>query len=190
MDDQSIRIALKKKILSHHVNDPASLVLDEFGLEYGAARIDLILINSALHGFEIKSDKDTLYRLPHQMSIYNLVLDKVTLVVGYKHAYEALQIVPIWWGVKLAEMGPRGGVYFTDARSPRKNPNIDPNAIVRLLWKKEAMLILHEVGEATGFHSKPREKALSYLVDTFELEELRFKVRTMLMARNNLQFAT
>ncbi len=28
-------------------------------------------------------------------------MDKVTLVVGEKHAKEAIEMVPNWWGLKL-----------------------------------------------------------------------------------------
>lgn len=114
MNDNQIRSALKQKLFVQYFRDSETLILDEVGIRHGAARIDLVVVNGTLHGFEIKSDRDTLKRLPKQVRIYNPVLDRITLVVGHRHADEAMQIVPEWWGVKLAVIGPRGAIHFSN----------------------------------------------------------------------------
>ncbi len=156
MNDYQIRAALKRKLFVQYFRDPETLILDEVGIRHDAARIDLVVVNGTLHGFEIKSDRDTLKRLPDQARIYNSVLDRITLVTGHRHADEATQIIPEWWGVKLAVAGPRDAIHFSNIRAPRNNPSPDILAIAKLLWRDEALAFLDELGVADGLRSKPR----------------------------------
>ena len=119
MDDICLRAALKNKILDRYLKHPTTVIIDELGLSHNTARIDLAVVNGIIHGYEIKSDRDTLRRLPLQIDIYNAVLDRVTLVVGEKHLKKASNAIPEWWGIKLAEMGPRRAVHFTNIRAPK-----------------------------------------------------------------------
>jgi hypothetical protein len=95
-----IRTALKTKILKRYLKDPDAVIIDELGINNGNSRI------------EIKSDSDSLARLPDQIRSFCSVLDRITLVVGYKLAGAALKMVPGWWGVKLAEQKPTGNVHL------------------------------------------------------------------------------
>nr|MBA2702680.1 sce7726 family protein [Blastocatellia bacterium] len=88
MNDKQLRHAVKTKVLERYAGDPETRILDELGLRHGAARIDIAVVNGILHGFELKSDMDSLKRLPHQVQIYSSVLDKVTLVVGRRHEHD------------------------------------------------------------------------------------------------------
>lgn len=155
MNDQQVRATLLRKLSSRFSNDPNTLILEELGLKHGSARVDIVVINGRIHGFEIKSDEDTLDRLPDQQRIFSAVLDRVTLVVGYRHAYDALQIVPEWWGVKLAEETKNGKVSLMEARSPKNNPSPDPRSVASLLWREEALKLLEEFNIADGVRSKP-----------------------------------
>ena len=94
-----VREALHAKVLLAHRDDPHTLVVDELGLCEGEARVDIAVVNGFIHGFEIKSERDTLERLPHQVEVYSLVLDRVTLVVAENHAAHAMEVIPDWWGV-------------------------------------------------------------------------------------------
>jgi len=187
MNDSQIRSALKRKILSRYVGKTKPIIIDEFGLKHGMARIDIIVINHILHGFEIKSDKDTLFRLPDQVRIYNSVLDRVTLVVGYSQAYEALQIIPEWWGVKLATKGPRGGIHFSDARNPKNNPSQDKLSLCELLWKTEALSFLNEIDTMNGFKSKTRSAIYKRLVEIADIKMVHSEVCQQLRIRFDLQ---
>ena len=185
MNDPEIRHALKRRVLSRYVRDPDSLVIDELGLRHGAARVDLVVVNGIIHGFEIKADRDTLYRLPSQASIYNSVLDRATLVAGSRHIEPALDLVPNWWGVIRAVAGPRGGIHFKSERRPRDNPHPDPVAIAKLLWREEALAFLEEVAAAAGVRSKPRAEVYRRLAEVVHLDDLRAIVRRQLAHRRN-----
>jgi hypothetical protein len=183
MNDHHIRAALKRKLLFRYLKDPEALVLDELGLRHGRVRADIVVVNSILHGFEVKSDRDTLKRLPDQARIYNAVFDRMTLVVGYRHAYKAIPMVPDWWGIKLVTMGSHGGIYFSDARLPRNNPSPDIHSIAKLLWRDEALALLEEIGAATGFRSKPRATIYAYLSKVANLELVHSRVCQQLRRR-------
>lgn len=183
--DYQIRSALRRKLLVRYSRDPETFILDELGLRHGAARIDVVVVNNILHGFELKSDRDTLKRLPRQARIYNCVLDRITLIVGYRHVYDALKIVPEWWGVKLVELGQRGAIKFSEVRRPRNNPSPNILAIAKLLWRDEALALLDEIGAANGIRSKPRAALYARLAEVADLNLLRDRVHRQLRCRTN-----
>jgi hypothetical protein len=184
MNDRDIRAVLKEELLRQYANDEDTLVLDEVGLRHGTARIDLLVVNDRLHGYEIKSDRDSLKRLPDQIRVYSSVMDRMTLVVGYRHAYDALRMVPEWWGVRLAAKKKRSGaIVLSDARSPCDNPGVDLNSVVALLWRDEALNILEEMEAAKGVRSKTRTDIYRRLVEVSKPEYLRAKIRQQLKSR-------
>lgn len=186
MNDVELRSAVKRKVLARYLRDKHTVVLEEMSLRHASARIDLAVVNGILHGFELKSDADTLERLPDQARVYSSVFDRVTLIVGYRHAYEALDVIPDWWGVKLAHKGSRGAIHFSDARSPRDNPAQDPLALAALLWRDEALDLLDEVGKADGFRSKPASAIYQRLVESADLDQVHLRVRQRVAQRKTL----
>jgi hypothetical protein len=189
MRDCDVRAALHAKVLAEHHGQPDTLVLDELALWYGTARVDIAVVNGRIHGFEIKSDRDTLDRLDGQARIYNTVLDRVTLVVGVKHVDHAAAAAPGWWGLKLATQGPRRAVHFEELRAPKMNPNIDPVAVAALLWCEELEELLGTVGAVRGFKGKSRDILSRQAAATFPLTDLRAAVRGRLKARGNWRAA-
>lgn len=156
MNDRQVRDALKRRIIAQRMKANSSVLLEEVGLGHGAVKADLVLVGKTLHGFEIKSDGDTLNRLADQVRFYSSVFDRVTLVVGYRHAYEALHLVPEWWGVAVVHKDSRSAIHFADARAAHRNPLPDIDAVVKLLWREEALAFLSRIGQADGMRSKNR----------------------------------
>ncbi len=183
MRDADLRTALLRKLDRRHSRDPQTLILQELGLRHGAARVDVAVVNGSLHGYELKSDSDSLGRLARQARVYSSVLDRVTLVAGRCHVEEAMGLVPGWWGVHVAEMGPRGGVLFSSVRRARNNPSQDIVAVAKLLWREEALDLLHQVGAASGVRSKPRAAIYARLAEVARPEEIRSRVRHQLRNR-------
>lgn len=189
MKDIHIRTALKSKLLSRYAKDPSTLIVDELGLRHGAARVDVAVINGVIHGFELKSDCDTLKRLPSQIKVYNSVLDRITLVVGNRHLKESIGLVPKWWGIKLAEQGRRGAIRFYDIRRPQHNPFQDILAVCKLLWREEALTLLEELDKAEGVRSKPRAMIYAKLAGAEDPDLIRSWVRHQLRSRKNWRSA-
>ena len=70
MSDACIRDALKRELLYEYKDDRQTVIIEELGVQHGTSRIDLAVVNGVLHGFELKSDRDTLTRLP----LYSCIL--------------------------------------------------------------------------------------------------------------------
>jgi hypothetical protein len=188
MRDLDIRKALGSDVLKRHERNMDTLVLHELGLRHGAARVDIAVVNGILHGYEIKSDADTLERLPKQIDVYNRVLDKATLVVGRRHADRAIQQIPFWWGVKIASQGPRGGISFREERPCKFNPSVDPIAVAELLWRSEVLETLRELRIQEKHLRKPRSDLYRDLASMLSIDELREKTRNCLKRRENWRY--
>jgi hypothetical protein len=184
-NDRIIRAALKVELEKLHAGDDKLRIVEEFGIEHGAIRIDIAVVNGLLHGYEIKSDRDTLLRLPEQMDAYNSVFDQVTLVVGKQHLYDAINLVPDWWGITIAKFGSDGSVVLNRIREAGNNAEQRSISIARLLWRSEALQILEDVGKADGLRSKPRELIYDRLCALFDLARLEDRVREVLFFRED-----
>lgn len=121
--------------------------------------------STALWGYEIKSARDTLRRLPRQVEAYSRVLDFAALVVAESHLEAARPLTPSWWEI-LGVGGRAGALTLTRVRRGRRNPTIDPSALVQLLWGDEALALLAERGLDRGVRSKPRRVLWERLVVT------------------------
>ena len=182
MRDSDVRRAVKNWLGSEHAHDPDSYIVEEMGVWSGTVRIDIAIINGSLSGYELKSDRDTLERLPHQRDIYGRVFDYLHLVVGKRHADHAEKLLPTWWGVKIALAGVNG-VELVPHREPTENPNPDPYLIAELLSKEEAVGVLDAVGLAKGWRSKPIRRIHERLAAELPLNDLKDRVRAVLKKR-------
>lgn len=188
-NDGQIRLQLKRRLFSVYSGDPSTTILEELGLRHGYCRVDLVVVNGSLHGFEIKSDRDTFRRLNRQVETYNKTLDFVTLVTGQRHADRATGAVPDWWGIQIAEVGHRDGIKLFEVRKPSRNPSPDKLSIAKLLWREEALAFLGELSAVDGFRSKPRRLIYSRLVEVAETDHLRERVRERLRCRRDWRSA-
>ncbi len=188
MNDTAIRTALLIGLNREYRNDLDTLIIEELGLCQGEARIDIAVVNGCIHGYEIKSDQDTLKRLSRQAAIYSRVLDRVTLVVSGGHLDEALPAIPDWWGVLVA-MKRKGRICFVQERKTHKNPHLDPFALVQLLWRDEAYKALKERNLHTGLTKKARVGLWEVLSEQVPLAELTRLVRETLKLRQSWRFA-
>lgn len=187
-NDKVIRTALIKKLNEHYYGRPDTEIIEELGIQHGEVRVDVAVVNGIIHGYELKSDKDTFCRLPEQMNIYNKVFDKITLVVGKSHLCEAMYFVPDWWGITLAKIvSSKNDVQLISIREPNFNKVQDNSTIVKLLWRNEALSILKEHNAVKGMYSKKREviyEKLNSLLDLTELKEIvRIKIRDRLLKK-------
>jgi hypothetical protein len=184
MNDAQIRDATRQSLYVQHRNDRDTVIFDELGVRHGSSRIDLAVVNGELQGFELKSNQDTLIRLPEQAEAFGRVFDRVTLVVEERHVRRAVNVVPDWWGVRVACRG-AGRVRFCDLKHAMRNPSPDPAAIVALLWREEALDFLQELGVAEGVRSKSRAEVYARVVRETDVDVLCNRVRTCLRQRLN-----
>lgn len=105
-----IRQALRLRLSNKHAKEADTVFantvfIEELGICCGQGRIDLAVVNSLFHGYEIKSDRDSLRRLDNQVELYSKVLDRATY----------------WWATGTPPQGwhscPFGGVSFLFSRA-------------------------------------------------------------------------
>ncbi len=188
--DKIIRQELKKSIEKKYKDAPVRII-EELCLDDHSTRIDIAVVNGILHGYEIKSDLDTLERLPKQMNSYNSIFDQITLVVGSQHLYDAFNLVPDHWGIMVAKIDGKGSVYFNHIRTASENTSQEKLPIARLLWRNEAIHLLEEIGGAKGYRSKSRDLIHNRISDLLDLNTLKERVReTLLLSRTDWRSGT
>lgn len=181
--DTDIRIALHAKRLRRVKAQPNTLVIDELGLAHAKSRIDVAVINGCIHGYEIKSAKDTLDRFATQIDIYRQTLQKLTIVAAPKHVAGIMSHTPDWCGVIVADQGPRGGVNFHVLRNAAANPEIDPVMMAHLLWRDEVIELLGQAGYAPKELRRPRKQLYEMLCEAMALREITASIRAFMLQR-------
>src|SRR3954469_15133629 len=99
MRDIDARRALRQEVKRRHQGETDTLVVEELGVCQGVARVDFAVINGSIHGYEIKSERDTLVRLPAQSDAYSRALEFVTIVAAQNHLHKVVEAIPDWWGI-------------------------------------------------------------------------------------------
>lgn len=113
-------------------------------------RFDLAaIIDGEIHGFEVKSEGDSLTRLTlaigSQVESYGAVCDRVTLVAAPKHIARALDTIPAWWGVlRASDTG------LEMVRPAGTNPGDARVRLARQLWVSEAKPLARQHGFGRG----------------------------------------
>jgi hypothetical protein len=184
-NDADLRQAIHRRLLARVRRRPDTLVINELGLQHGAARIDIAVINGYIRGLEIKAETDTLTRLPRQVEIYGHVVDKATLIVAERHIEAALVQLPEWWGLILAHQTRNGSISFRHLRPERINRGVDPMTLVRLMWRSEVIGVLQRLGYKEKMLRGPRVVLYNALVAQLSLGQLAGVVRTALKTRTN-----
>jgi hypothetical protein len=149
-------------------------------------RIDVLRIGRLLEGFEIKSDFDTLSRLPGQVDTYGKVMDEVTLVTGAELEGDAVHIVPKWWGVVRAVGRADGSVYLKTIRPPRRNPGQSANALAGMLWRTEAADALRSIANVSAPKRDTAGQLRARLVDAVPQEVIHRLVLSRLADESRL----
>ena len=138
----------KSLLYAIHKNNSKSLhyrVLPELVVCDGCARVDVAVANGHLCGYEIKSDVDSLERLSNQCSCYNRTFEKMYIVVGKKYIDKIASFVPAWWGIYYADKKrDNRRVSLVLIKKAGSNPNVDPHALLELLWASEIKTLLKE----------------------------------------------
>lgn len=183
LKDVDVRRAAHQRLLGHARRCPDTLVVDELGLEHGASRVDIAVINGHIRGLEIKAEADSLERLPRQVLAYGKVVDRATLIAAERHVAAATELLPSWWGIVAVHRAANGAIQFRRLRPERANRDLDALTLVRLLWRTEVVEILRALGCDERTLKSPRAILYPTLVASVPKTRLRSIVRTTLKAR-------
>lgn len=183
MRDIDVRRAVKSHLVAAHAGEIDTRIVEEMGVWSGSVRIDIAVVNGSLSGYELKSERDTLERLPRQVRLYGHVFDFLYLVVGKRHVEKAKAMIPDWWGVQIAIAG-SAGVELLPHRDASLNPTPSPYLIAELLSKFEALNVLESFDMAKGWRSKKIRQIHQRLAAELPLNELKDQVRSVLKERS------
>lgn len=178
--DKIVREKLIKTLLEQH--DTLG-VMQELEVARGRVRADVVKLSGGnIHAYEIKSDLDTLRRLPRQIRHYNEVFSTVTLVVGVDHVVEALYLIPDWWGVIVAELD-NTEVRLSPIRQVQQNSYTDYEAISDLLRKHELMKVLNTTNVGSC-RSMSKQRLVQEARQEISKESLVKQLASTLLARD------
>lgn len=173
-DDPRVREALHSHLLQQVVFRDA-VIIDELALSSVDGRVDVVVVNSHLHGYEIKSDVDTLARLKRESVNYAKVLDLLTVVVTEKHLAGARKILPEFWGIDLFVQSTYRN-YISPQREATVNIGQTSKCLAGLLWKDQALELLQQHDAAKGLRSKPKWTLHRHVTDVCSISEIRAAV--------------
>lgn len=142
MKDPDIRKALLSSMNSTHAN---AFVICEMQISGFRCYVDVAAIGDGLHGYEIKSDTDSLSRLRNQVPKYDAVCDTCTIVTTRRHFAGAKFTLPDHWGLIVAHEA-ASGVSLEPFRGASVNPNRSTVALLELLTRTELVSVLRAAG--------------------------------------------
>lgn len=179
MREAEIKIALTHHLATRLSINPSPF-LEEVEINGGEIRADLVQVLD-MHCYEIKSATDSLARLVGQGSRYARAFDQVTLVTAECHLKKAIPMLPPWWGIMVVPN--EAGQAFKQVRKAKLNRRHEPEVLVTLLKREEALQILEEQGITRGFKSKSLYVIQAKIAELLPLEEVKAKVRQHLIKR-------
>lgn len=182
MRDIDVRRALLAEMDRLHPDKTETLVVEELGICQGSARVDVAVVNGTVHGYEIKSERDTLSRLEAQAGIYSKALEFVTIVAAPSHIVGVTEMIPSWWGIWIAAQNDEK-LNLKEQRPAQRNPTLASDALVQFLWREEALEILVEHKLARGVATKSRQHMWDRLSSSFSTDALGDMVRLRLKQR-------
>lgn len=148
MKESEVRDGLVLKVRRRFEGKP-HLLLAEVDVRWTIpARMDALLVSDRLTGFEIKSDVDSLLRLPRQVQAYSAVVERAALIVAQRHFERAVTELPSWWAIYVAKTSPSGErVLISQAKRGLLNPSINPLAVTSFVGREELTIVLRAIGE-------------------------------------------
>jgi len=184
MLDRDIRELLNEVYLAKYHADGVSKVVPEMGLSGHTARIDIGVVNGELIGYEIKSDRDTLARLPGQLEVYCGIFDKLTIICGPRYEEKLFDILPSYCGLYVAEKSRGGRGTLRHKREPEQNPERSGFMIASLLWQYEAKGLLQEKG-LKGLSRLRCWDLWEQVASNYTLDEISYHVRRLIKDRQD-----
>ncbi len=142
MSEKEIKTAVLDKLLKTGQIDSSSIVFSEMNLARKARRLDLGYVkNQEMVAIEVKSEKDSLFRLEGQLEEYRKYFDRVIVAVAGKYVEGVLAMadddVAVW---KVTSDG------LKVIRKGRLIKNIAKKNYIELMTKREISLLARRIG--------------------------------------------
>ncbi len=169
--------------LSGKLVEPGDILVDELSMPDGKTRVDLALVNGHIEAFEIKSDHDSLRRLPSQVEGYAPYFDRISLITTRRFLDKVASVIPPWWGI-IAACPTKAGISLRWQRRARLNPHRDLGRQCQLLWKEDLVALARSHAPSLKGRSTLDKLALTKAVTSSGSRRRLCKdMRTLLKAR-------
>ncbi|MEQ6378489.1 sce7726 family protein [Bacillaceae bacterium S4-13-56] len=182
MKDADVRKLLLDDLIKEYGHDPATCIINELGIDFGASRIDVAVVNGIMHGYEIKSESDNLSRLPRQVKYYNKLFERMTIVTCSKYLDDVLEIIPTWWGVSVVSQKKDR---LISKRKGRLTSSQDKHFLLKLLWKKDLENLVDHLGLPKKTKKMRKNKLISLFMEEADLSIIRPFVYSVLKERKS-----
>nr|WP_247713201.1 sce7726 family protein [Qipengyuania polymorpha] len=124
-----LRSCLKEWLADCHASESDTAITEELPIPRPSVRADVVVTNGRFAGYEIKSDLDSLSRLPRQVRGYSEVFERAFVVTTTRRVVQAKKYLPDWWG--LIEIKPDLSVRVHN--KGRMNPALNIKNVLYIL---------------------------------------------------------
>lgn len=141
-DDYVYRTALIERILlgRHSLNTASAL--SEFRV--GKSKADVVIINGTSTAYEIKSERDSIARLPKQIDDYRRHFSRVVVVTSLNHLPKVADLVPA--DVGILTLSKR--MALQSVREPIARPDlVDPVSLINSIRLPEVQRVVRLLGD-------------------------------------------
>lgn len=176
--DGDIRLQLAAWLETEYAYDTTTVICHELAIPRPSARIDVAVANGVLAAYEIKSDVDSLARLPRQVNSFGHVFERATLVTTSRHIEKAKSFIPAWWGILV--INPDDG--FKRVKQGRLNTQISRVHTLYLLTRDELISIARSQMVRVSSRD-PKNFIVQKLADELRTSQIMYGVREALKAR-------
>ena len=150
----------------------------------GASRADVVgVIDGALLGFQIKSDRDSYTRLKTQTLDYDHFCDMNFLVVGKSHLKHAHEHIPGHWGMIVVWEEENGEVLVEMDQLPAPNPGVSLASQLSFLWRPE-LAMLQEMNELPVYREKSKQFVQQKILEKVPETVLKRQITDLLFERD------
>lgn len=177
--------AARQALMALH---PASWAIPEINIlsaEGFSGRADLCVMPNEGHsiGYEIKTEKDSLSRLAHQVRMYDHCFAERALATTPRHLAEARQLLPEAWG--LIVLDPVSHEVIERQRLPQlQEQDLAGRLILETLRVEELNGLLHHLG-VTRTHTMNNDQRRALLNTHYDVATLRELALRTLATREN-----
>lgn len=142
LGEKEIKALVLKYLFERNIVDNSSIITSEMSLAGKVRRVDLAYIKDGrLVAIEVKSEKDSLFRLEGQLEEYRKYFDKVIVVVAAKFVTDTLDIA-----ARDVEVWSISSGKIKIARRGRIIKSIEKSNYVDLMTRREISLLARLVG--------------------------------------------
>lgn len=154
-DEYVYKSAITQKILlGRHSLRTASIVNE---VRAGGSKADVVILNGTSTAYEIKSERDSIARLPNQLDSYRQVFASVNVITSHSHLESVLRIAPEDVGVLVLSPRFTISVVREAVDCPER---IDPSMVLDSIRIPEAKLILKRLGVAVPQVPNTQERSV------------------------------